>query len=403
MGWKILTNVIELAERYGTAELMVEGSYQQRQISYRLFQQQGIQILLYRTPPTLNVQRLLMYIRILDATKLLPFIKPEEALRLTTPFWTLTEEEENAKRKRILPIRKLETLELERIERLRTEELKQQVRRIFLTRNSINLIDHRSFCQLEKYLWLNYPLQVIQILGMLLQQSTAKQWFLQRITGLEALEKLMLQMYMYAFMEFPEQLNMLGLRVTPLTMQVLRYRPASIYETEAIEGQVIKQSALMMNAMARKLETKKIAIQKPRQLKIPRKENIAVTESITEESEVSVGKDSHNKDMFFTMLRYCYSMPFWLRRWFARSMGMPENHKYARYFGIGCIPTRRGRFSWKRRRYDEYSAFLYSRDEQVSRYIAWRELHGLGEPYSGRYGGYRVWRKAMKPPYYTVP
>jgi len=318
-------------------------------------------------------------------------------------------EEERAEKRRWIPKLLQEEVTLQRAERLRPETVRAKVREILLDRTSINLVEQTVFARLEMYLWLNFPLQVMQVLGKLLQQSITKQWYIERITGLEPLEKLMLQMYMQAFMEFPLSMNLLSLRVTPLTMSVLRHRTMSLYYTTALQKQELQQKSLLVAVQQRKQETKAVTSGKGRQEVIPVKENIGVTEDVTEDTTVGLGRNLFGRETMFTVLRYAYTIPFWIRRWLARSWGMPENHKYASYFGIAGIPSRRARTSWKTRRYDDMSGFLYSRDEKVMRYIRWREMHNIGTPYKGRYGAGRIWthhsrrRSAMFPPYYTVP
>jgi len=344
-----------------------------------------------------------------DIAWTLPAMSPPTIRQRATALLPPIPEEERAIRIRLLPKALQEELTIQRTERLRTKRELAKTEEIYLDSTSINLVEHTVLAQLEKYLWLNYPLQVVEVLGKLLQQSITKQWYLERITGLEPLEKLMLQTYMQAFMEFPACMNVLGLRVTPLTMFVLRHRPSSLYMMYSQLKQDIMSKSLLLSATLRKQELKGVLAGKSRQEYVPRKQNVAVTEDTTEDTETSMGRDLKGHDVFWTMLRYAYGMPFWIRRWIARETGMPETHKYAKYFGIGCIPTRRGRTSWKTRQYDEYSGFLYSRDEKIRKYIIWREMHNVGTPHKGRYGGQRVWtrqskrRTAMFPPYRTVP
>jgi len=194
-------------------------------------------------------------------------------------------------------------------------------------------------------------------------------------------------------MEFPAQMVLMGLRVTPLTMTVLRHKVGSVYMTMALQEQAVSQKALLTSATKQKLETKMVTSGKGRQEVIPIKQNVSAVTDLTEDTLVSMGRDAMGKEWLFTTLRYAYSIPFFVRRMLVRNMGMPENHKYARYFGIGCIPTRYARRSFKRRSYDDYSGFLYSRDEQIRKYIIWKELHNVGVPYKGRYGGTRIFQR----------
>lgn len=350
---------------------------------------------------TLTVERLVTTTAHAHLRPLIPLIPPQESTRYITRLLMATEQEEKAQTKHIVPSRFIERLRRERLEELRPEQIREQMRQYLLDPTAISLIDHTAFCSLEAYLWQTRPLQVTQVLGELLKTVTRKTWYVDHIVGLESLTKLMMQMYLYAFMEFPMCLNILGLRVTPLTMLVLRHKVASVYMTHAMECQDVRTRPYLGTVQARKIETKLVVSERSRTEVIPRKENIAVTTDLTEDTRVSTGRDGQWKDMFFTMLRYAYSMPFWLRRWLARTYGMPENHKYARYFGIGCIPTRYARYSRKERFMPEATYLTYSRDEKIMKEIIRYNMRFRGGvTYKGRYGGWRFWRRRRRR-YYT--
>jgi hypothetical protein len=300
-------------------------------------------------------------------------------------------EETEALQKKKLPTYQIQQLTVEKTQRLRPEQIRRQTQLLKLSRFSINLTEQTAFAMLESYLWRNFPLQVYQILGVLLKQAISKTWYLERIEGLEPLEKLMLQMYVYAFMEFPLSLNVLGLRVTPLTMFVLKHRPASMYMTYTMLKQEAMNKSLMLSALLRKPELKGVLAGKSKREHVPLKENIGVTEDLTEETVVSTGKDNMGKEWFFTAMRYAYSIPFWIRRRLVRNMGMPESHKYARYFGIGCIPTRYAKYSWKRRIMPEESGILFRRDEWLKFIKRYDKMHNAGKPRKGIFGSGKIW------------
>jgi len=390
---KFLTAIDQQVARATTTLATVTSGRQALLMAWTRAEQTAVTVQKAVTLPLLNVQRLMTYMRLIALTKLLPMLPPKEFRRGIDALLIPTPEEEKAIRRRTLPYRQMEELETERAQRLRPERIRQEVREIALSRTSINLVDQTAFTRLESWLWQNFPLQTYQILGTLLKQSISKQWYLERIVGLEDLQKLMLQMYIYAFMEFPLQMNLLGMKVTPLTMSVLRGRVASIYETYVMQNQQLKPKALLMAVQRRKPETKLIVRTKGKQEQVPLKEGIGTTPSIDEETIVSTGRDMFGKEAFFTALRYAYSLPFWLRRRLARNFGMPENHKYARYFGIGCIPTRYARYSWKYRRYSAESFTYFRRDEWLKLQKDPKKHFGTGVAHKRRYGGLRFWTR----------
>jgi hypothetical protein len=391
MSHKLLTAIEQINSRNAIVEETVRRNAVEWVTAHQVSQRSALTVMQRETVKFLNVQRLMTQIGFTNVMKHVPLAQPKESLRQLSALLSPSFEEERALQRHVLPINKIEELSMERVQRLRPEEIRQQIRQIALSRTSINLIDQTAFAMLESYLWKNFPLQVYQILGELLEQVVRKSWYLDRISGLESLEKLMLQMYVYAFMEFPLSLNMLGMKVTPLSMTVLRNRTASIYMTYWMQNEDEETKQYIGTVQARKPETKAVTSGKTKQELVPNKENIGTTENLTEDTLVSAGRDMQGKEGLFLALRYAYSMPFWLRRMLARNLGMPENHKYARYFGIGCIPTRYARYSWKYRRYSEESFTNFRRDEWLKMHQKFEKLHRVGVPYKGRYGSGKIW------------
>jgi len=315
-----------------------------------------------REVPFLDVQQLMHIMRLMELSNLVPFITPEEATQHVQPLLLPTLEEQKIRMRRVTPTRYVEQVEYSRTQRVEPALTEQEIRRYRLYRTSIIMIDQLMLALLEAYLFINFREQMLQILLKILEMVIRKLWYLERIAGLEALQKLMLQFYVYAFMEYPKTLNMLGIRVTPLTISMMEHKPASIYMTASIEKTQVKQKAMSISCERRKPEIKVVYGSRTRAVETSVKREIGVTEDLTKDTIVHVGRDYQGKEMLFTMLRYAYSMPYWLRRWLAREMGMPENHKYARYFGIGAIPSRRARYTWKKTRSLYEAGIRYHKD-----------------------------------------
>jgi len=384
----MLTATKEILDRQMAVEMLVEGTLVQKQMSYEKFKEDGIITLRYGAFPKVNVQRLLLAERLISLVKMIPYITPRESIQkirglLPTPY-----EIEQIYRRGGLRYREILLEEEQRLRRLRPEEERQKVRQILLSPVSITLTDQTELARLESYLWLNLRTEVEQCLEKIVKMVISKSWYVETIAGLEALLKMLLQLYVYALMEHPKNLNMIGMRVTPLTIQYLEGKSGQLYMTSAMAGQDVKSKALLQTTQARKPMTKLVSSERSRTELIPQKIDIGHVIYISKDSLVGTGTDMKGMDMFFTALRYAYSMPFWLRRWLARSLGMPENHKYARYFGIGCIPTRS---TWKgtiRRRYTGEAYIRFNRDEYLKMMRDFTSRHDAGRPYKGRYGGY---------------
>jgi len=366
---KLLTALDQMATRSTiTVHQMTEQTLIQQ--NARQFAEQTARVIqTHREVPFLDVQRLMHTMRLMELSNLVPFLTPEEARTRISPLLLRTLEEQKIRTRRVTPIRYAEQVEYSRTQRVEPALTEQEIREYRLHQTSIILIDQLMLALLETYLYINFQEQMLEILLKILDMVTHKLWYLERIPTLEALQKLMLQFYVYAFMEYPKTLNMLGIRVTPLTVMMMEHRPASMYMTASIEKEQAKQKPMIKSASRRKPEIRVVYGSRTRAPATSIKREIGVTEDLTKDTTVHVGRDYQSKEMFFTMLRYAYSMPFWMRRWLAREMGMPENHKYARYFGIGCIPSRRARFTWKKTQNLYKAGIRYHKD-------GWQALMG---------------------------
>jgi hypothetical protein len=346
-------------------------------------------IIKQQTLPLLNVQRLMAIHKAIETSKLaLPTLTTERIQTLSRAY-VKTLEEEVIERKRVLPAYQAQVVELERQTRLKRQKIEEEMRLYRLHRNSIAMLEQTIFAMLESWLYQHYPTQVLQVLGKIIEQCIKKQWYMERIEGLEHLQRMMGQMYQYVMMEYPQTYNMIGMRVTPLTMTVLRHRNAVIYAVYSMQKEKVKQKATVKTVLKQKESTKKVQSGKPSHAVIPQREHIGTTEDLTEETPVSTGKDDFGREWFFTALRYAYSIPYWLRRQLVRTMGMPENHKYARYFGIGCIPTRRTMYGYKKQRYGREPWIERDKDDFIKWYVQRYGKLPEGLVFRERYGGFK--------------
>lgn len=337
----------------------------------------------------LNVQRLMAIMRAINVSKMAVILEPAERIQTLTKLFPATLEEETIQRKRILPTYKMETYAQTKQQRLTRQLIEEDMRLYRLYERSILMIEQQNLARFEKWLWMNYPIQTIQVLGKMLEQCIKKLWYMERIEGLEHLQRIMAQEYLYIMMEYPKAYNMIGMKITPLTMSVLKNRSASIYATMASSKQEYVKVLSIMPAYKILELIKFVQSGKKRISKVPQRINVGVTEDLTPETLISTGKDEFDREWFFIALRYAYSIPYWIRRMIARTLGMPEYHKYALYFGIGCIPTRRTMKGYKRQRYGREPWSVRQKEE----YLKWyRERYGhypTDMMFSGRYGGFK--------------
>ena len=381
MARKILTALDQVATRSAITVTQMAEQAMIQQRARQWVEQVTRTIQTRREVPFLDVQQLMHTMRLMELSNLVPFLTPEEARQRVMPLLMPTLEEQKIRARRVTPVRYTEQVEYSRTQRVEPALIEQEIRELILHRTSIILIDQLMLALLETYLFINFREAMLQILLKILEMVTRKLWYLERIAGLEALQKLMLQLYVYAFMEYPKTLNMLGMRVTPLTLSMMEHRPASLYITASMEKTQVKQKAEIKSAERRKPEIRVVYGSRTRAPETSIKREIGVTEDLTKDTIVHVGRDYQGKEMLFTALRYAYSMPFWLRRWLAREIGMPENHKYARYFGIGCIPSRRARYTWKKTRSLYEAGVRYHKDgwQKLMTQSAYEKTHPVSK------------------------
>jgi hypothetical protein len=242
---------------------------------------------------------------------------------------------------------------------------------------ALRLVDFQAMCALEARLAELYPIQFHSIIGQLVELCENKISKLQTMVGYEALQKHMLQIYVPYFSCFPYSLNILAMRITAATMQALAHKAITLYEMGAYSIQMTKPTLGIVVVENRTLETKVVLSGKPLSDAVPTKNAIYATEDITDEDEVPLAKDNLGHPYFWMMLRYAFSMPYYLRRLLAIATGMPENYKYGLYFGIGGLPSRYS--TWKQK-------FLHVPEAKLMKYSADKTVMDLIKKYNAKKG-----------------
>jgi hypothetical protein len=310
---------------------------------------------------------------------------PQER-RLLSQMLMPLEEEEELFTKRLITVRQKTEQQLTRRHLTRLEKWLTEIRQRPLSPTAINLIDHTVLCELDKLLWETNPTTVTQITQQLVEMCEKKTSRLQPIQGQEAVQKHLLQLYVPMFMTFPFTLNMMALRLSMLTRQAMLGKSMTLYYMGATQAQAIKQKHQLACCEQRRLETKQVSSGKPSSDAIPEKFSVGYTHALTEEEKVGLIKDIRGSELPFMALRYAYSIPYWLRRFVAIHMGMPENSRYALYFGIGGLPTRRSTWRYDFMKYPEAKYLQYSADQHIMKLI--RKIQIRRGHYIKRYGKY---------------
>jgi hypothetical protein len=234
---------------------------------------------------------------------------------------------------------------------------------------ALGLIDHQALCKLDAMLYDLDPTGTTEIMRNIVKMCEAKTQRLPIIAGNEAIQKQLLQVYVPYYKTHPFSLNMFSVRVSALSMTSLVGKALTYYIEGAVPAIVMKIEPEAPPCEYRRNETKFTSSGKPLTELIPEKFSLGVTESFTGDEDVGIPRDRNEHSQFFMGIRYAYTMPYWIRRFIAIHMGMPENSKYALYFGIGGLPTRRSTDRWNFSKYPEVKYLKYSRDEKIMKMI----------------------------------
>jgi len=394
---KLLTAIDQINERNMQILVTVNRAQQQALLMRQTHARQVMLQMQRQAYPFLNVQRLLLAMRLRQMLPYLAFLRREEAVTALQGLLRYTREEEEIERRRIIPRRKLVEHLFEREARVRPLLLSQETRPPRLHEFSIILIEQYLIALLEQILFLKYKLSLLQVLQKIMEMCIYKRQYAVTVERLEHLIKFLLELYVLACMAQPETLNLLALRCTPLTMTLMRHKRASIYAVAVVEKQETKQKAMLKSCEKRKPEIQVISGSRSRAPATAIKRLLGTTEDLTEETKISVGKDFFGNDFWFWVLRYAYGIPYWIRRVMAMEMGMPENRYLIRYFKLAVIPSRRARKAWKKERFYEQLPFAYHRDGWKGVIDMYRKYHPVP------HGRKRIFRKFNLSPYTTPP
>jgi len=394
---KLLTAIDQINERMMQTVITVNRGQQQALLLRQLHTQLTTLKTQREAYPFLNVQRLMFLMRLREYAVLAPFMIPRERVTtLTTalkPLWEL----EELRRKRVLPYRKILELEFERRQRVTPQLTEEEQKLTRLHEFSIILLEQYLIALIEEFLLLKYGLTVLEVLEKIMEMCMYKRQYALTVPRFEHLLKLLLELYVTAFMAQPETLNLLAIRCTPLTMTLMKHKNASIYAVASVQKRATKQKALLKSCEKRKPEVRLLSGSRTRAPATAIKRLLGTTEDLTEETKISVGKDYFGRDFWFWVLRYAYGIPYWIRRVMAMELGMPENYKLIRYFKLAVIPSRRARKAWKKERFYERLPILYHRDGWKGIMDVYKKYHPVP------HGRKRIFRKFTLPPYATPP
>ena len=335
---------------------------------------------------TLDVQRLMNYIRMAHYFNITQILPPKERTETINKLLLTPLEEQEIEAKGILPLRRIQDQKLKRQHITRLEKWLETQKEHILSPMACTLIDHTALCLMDKYLWTSLREETEQILDQLKHMTISKSRYIPALPPIEAIQKQMLQLYVPLMHTHPFSVNLLALRLSMLTEEPLKNERLTIYYYGSIPAEAVKTKPFMLLATEQLLISKAISSGKPRHDAISTKIIAGGTESFTGDEIVDRPRNPRSRETMFMALRYLYQMPYWIRRMMAVHYGMPENHKYANYFAIGGLPRRGTKFWHELNRVPEARYLQYSADEYVAKII--RKYNARRRAFYARYGEY---------------
>lgn len=356
--------------------MYVHGAIVEAYLEMRRWNQVKNMQIYYATQQTLNVQRLMFYMRIFDTLKLASMIPPPEKSETVTSLPHVPFDIEELRYKGVLLQKELEqeaTLRRESVREIAEPEL---IRPLRLYPTAINLTDQTAYAMLESYLWTLNPTAVMQTLETIYEACVRKQLHVEEIVGQQPLQKLLMQMLITMYMEFPSVMNMISMRVSPLTMLVLQGKAGQLYRVVSGQKQAHAVKAWAEAVQRRKTQTKALTSYGSGGKPYPTKTQIAVTENLQDDTKVALRKDLTGKDMAILGMALARGIPYYMKRAFARSLGVPERSPLFRKPFISMIPVRRTLYSRRRSRYTAEGIVRFNRDEYLRLMKKYGSRHG---------------------------
>jgi len=324
---------------------------------------------------TLDTGALMRAYYVRQYMEIFPFLPTEQVMRNVPLMQQLTEEEERYIRRS--PLR-VEVAQIERFKRFIETEPERKIaelERLRIDYPAVLSIEQIVLSLMEKLLWTTRQKDVIQVMQELMDMVESKRRYATRILGLEALTKQLLQLYVPYFMQPPLEHNMLGLRLSLLTLSLLKGKTAQIYISMAGLGLQLKQKAELISCQLRRLETKALALLKPLQKWWNTVHGLTQTDNLQKETEVPMMKDLKGKQTPTYIVLQVLSFKYLISRWFAHHVGEPENKWYYVYPRVEVIITRHGVKLRKYMRNPEWQIITFNRDLYMRNMRDWNKWH----------------------------
>jgi len=309
--------------------------------------------------------------------RLTPELTREHRERNLPLLETVTEEEEAHTRRADISLRETELEKRERRALTRYERILDTIERMILEYPAFGNTELSLEAMLEHYLWDNFHDQTLLALTNLILASEQRNMFIKPLGVTEGFQRFIMEYYMPYYMQVPYKHNLLGVKVTPLSLLLLEGRHASSYVTGSVQGQDIKTKSQAVPVQARALRAKQLAKAKGGVDRIRTVHHAEEHEKLSKQDYIPIFHDVSGKDMITVTILDAVLRRYLIKVWGARMVGYPEGYAFWQYPHIAVIITRRGaRIRMKKRflvpAWAEHIVHQYIRGMRK-----FREVHGF--------------------------
>jgi len=228
---------------------------------------------------------------------------------------------------------------------------------------------------IEKYYYMNYPDLITAAIDNLIVASEKKTRFIKPLNTTVGKQKLVMELYHPYYMEYPLTHNLLGLKLTFLTLTRLLNRFVTPYIAMSMTGQQLKTKPLALAVQKRKLEVKWLANNKKHLEKAFTKQYTNEVPQLTKQTKLELQKTREGEPLAVALVFHVLGYRKVLRVWQTRQTGYPEDLPYWMKPHIEVIVTRRAVKVRKVTRIPKEKLIYFNRDAYLKMMKKYRSHH----------------------------
>jgi len=381
MVWKILTNAVQMVTRARETLRIQQVAVTvatTRQVAVQTASREEAHNEAYKTIGMREIRNAYVMQHL---KRLTPELIREYRERNLPLLETVTEQEEAHARRAEIPLRETELQKRERRLLTRFERVLDETERMILDYPAFVKTELTLEAMLERYLWENLHDQTLLAITNLILASEQRNIFINPLGVTEGFQRFIMEYYMPYYMQMPYKHNLLGVKVTPLSLLLLEERHASSYVSAVTQKADTQTKPLLIPAQTRALQIKSVSSGGSGTRPYTTTSYAEEHEKLKKTDYIPIFHDVQGKDMITVTILDAVLRRYLIKVWGARMVGYPEGYAYWQYPHIAVIITRRGaRIRYKKRflvpRWAEHIVHYYIKGMRK-----FREVHGFYRPH----------------------